>query len=323
MADYRIEKVAPENFSMLIPLMKDCFGMTVNIDYFKWKYLQNPAGNFIGFVAIENASNEVAAYYGVIPQKFWIMGKEQTIYQSCDTMTHSKHRRKGLFQQLALHCYNDIKLHHTFFIIGFGGGQSTPGFIKFGWKEIFKFRYYFKPKILCKINSIGKILTNNIAEVVDTTALQALLNDVDGEAKNFSSKNLAHLKWRITNPNHQYKVISFCKNNVPEGYTIYYIESQKVFLFDFYFKTKTAEKNLLKYLSKAVVENDLKGIVAFCQEDGKQSKILKTNFYCTNPFSQGPLCERVPFIIFANEKTMEDCKNAASWQVNAYDHDAL
>src|SRR4051812_15245250 len=105
MSDYSIRKLEPSEFHLLIPLMKDCFGLSVDIDYFRWKFLDNPAGSFIGFVA-ETDSGEVAAYYGVIPEQYVIKGVQRLIYQSCDTMTHSSHRRKGLFQKLATYCYD-------------------------------------------------------------------------------------------------------------------------------------------------------------------------------------------------------------------------
>ena len=62
MPKYNVRRIGSDDFDMLIPLMKDCFGMEVNIDYFEWKYVQNPAGSFIGFVAIEAESNEIGGY---------------------------------------------------------------------------------------------------------------------------------------------------------------------------------------------------------------------------------------------------------------------
>ena len=102
MHNYSIKKIEKDNFHLLIPLMKDSFGMDVNVDYFIWKYLKNPSGDFIGFVA-EDEFGEIGAYYGVIPEMFWVHGEKKTIFQSCDTMTHSNHRRRGLFKMLALH----------------------------------------------------------------------------------------------------------------------------------------------------------------------------------------------------------------------------
>ena len=108
MNNYNIRKLANNEFYLLIPLMKDCFGMDVNIEYFEWKFVKNPAGFVEGYIAVSD-EGEIAAYYGVIPEIYIINGKPTTIYQSCDTMTHSKHRRKGLFQKLALHCYECLK----------------------------------------------------------------------------------------------------------------------------------------------------------------------------------------------------------------------
>ncbi len=323
MSGYKIEKVSADNFSMLIPLMKDCFGMTVNIDYFKWKYLKNPAGNFIGFVAIEIATNEVAAYYGVIPQKFIFNGVEQIIYQSCDTMTHSKHRRKGLFQQLALVCYDNIKQHHNFFIIGFGGGQSTPGFLKFGWKQIFQFKYYFKPNLLCKLDGIFPISKNVFTEETSFDGLSDLIEKQNHTAEIYSNKNLAHFNWRIANPNQSYKIISVSHGEKKEGYIVYTQQENKLILFDFSFHNKQAKRRLMQYLSAVVVQKKLQGVIAFCQENGEQSKILKQHFYISNPFNKGPLHEKVPFIIFTDDARFDKYSDAKKWSVTSYDHDAL
>lgn len=63
MADYRFEKVDSSQFDSLIPLMRHCFGMEVNIEYFKWKFIDNPAGKFVGFAAIDEKTNETAAFF--------------------------------------------------------------------------------------------------------------------------------------------------------------------------------------------------------------------------------------------------------------------
>ena len=142
MEQYTIHRLEKDNFDCLIPLMQDCFGMEVDIHYFKWKYIDNPDGFVRGYFA-QSSSDEIAAYYGVIPQMISYFGKDKLIYQSCDTMTHSKHRRKGLFQLLAKHCYGELEKENNLFVIGFGGSESTPGFLKFGWKHLFNCKNYF------------------------------------------------------------------------------------------------------------------------------------------------------------------------------------
>ena len=323
MPDYRIKRIGAEDFSMLIPLMKDCFGMDVNIGYFHWKYIDNPAGHFIGFIAIEPITNEIGAYYGVIPQSLIINGKERIIYQSCDTMTHSKHRRLGLFKMLAQECFHYLKKENKFFIIGFGGAQSTPGFLKFGWKQLFNFRYYFKPRLFCNTAALRSFAKNCFKEEHDINAMASFFTKINQPAAIHSKRNTAHTRWRIKNPNYTYQLITYSQNNVIEGYVIYYIQQKKMILFDFIFTTKKSEKGLLWYLSKQVLKNNYQGIITFCQQKGVQAKLLQANQFIKNPFKKGPLSEQTAFIFFAGEEEMNAYADPACWEITGYDHDAL
>lgn len=323
MSKYRIEQIGADKFRLLIPLMKDCFGMDVNIGYFHWKYIDNPAGHFIGFIAIENETNEVGAYYGVVPQNFIIDGKKQTIYQSCDTMTHSEHRRLGLFKMLALECFRYLEENNKLFIIGFGGSQSTPGFLKFGWKHIFDFRYYFKPHLFCQAARMHSFSNENFKEVSDVSVLESFVSKPDQEKTIHSGRNVKHIGWRTNNPHFTYKIITFSQKEVIEGYVIFYVQKSKMILFDFRFSSNKAEKELLWYLSKEVIKFNYKGIIAYCQENGKYAKKLKRNAFVANPFKKGPLAERTPFIIFAPPDVIDKNSDASKWQMTSYDTDAL
>ena len=323
MSEYSVQRVDSESFHLLIPLMKDSFGMDVNIDYFRWKYLDNPAGQFIGFIAIENSTGEVGAYYGVIPELYSIDGEERIIYQSCDTMTHSGHRRRGLFQKLAVHCYDYIQNNRYFFIIGFGGGQSTPGFIKFGWKVAFNFRYYFKPYLLCRLSGVRKYAPKLFCEDEKTENLAPLLQTLIPKDVVKSIRTVEHLKWRIKNPHYRYKVVSYKTKGILSGYVIYYVHQGKLFLFDFVFRSADSRKALLWYLSDIVSRNRYKGIIAFCAEQGAAAAELKQSFFISNPFGRGPLHELTPFIFYTDKMKMAKFYSPRQWDISSYDHDAL
>jgi hypothetical protein len=323
MPEYNIQRIGAENFNVLIPLMKDCFGMDVNIDYFRWKYLENPAGNFIGFIAVEKSTGEIGAYYGVIPQCFYIDGTERIIYQSCDTMTHSRHRRRGLFQKLALHCYDYIRTNHFFFIIGFGGGQSTPGFLKFGWKSVFNFRYYFKPNFFCRFHLPNGYPDSAFCHNEALENIEGLINEGTADQIIHAKRTLSHLKWRIANPLYRYQVVSFTNKGKVSGYVIYYLHQNKLFLFDFVLTDKKSRHALLWYLSDIVKKNRYKGIVAFCQEKGLQSRQLMKSFFITNPIKRGPLHEVTPFIFFSDASSLTKYSSAESWCITSFDHDSL
>ena len=321
--DYELKRIGSDDFSVLIPLMEDCFGMDVVIDYFRWKYTQNPAGSFIGFIAADKATGQVGGYYGVIPQIFELDGKVTKVFQSCDTMTHSKHRRRGLFRKLAMRCYQELRDEENLFVIGFGGGQSTPGFLKFGWQRIFDFRYYFKPAILCRFSKGSK---SAIEDVNVSTAQKAIEDGLDitkkkASAKAKSVRTSEQINWRLSNPYHKYLALRVTNDDV--SYMIFYLDKDKLVVFDVFIDNPVSGKKMMNFLSQEVLQNNFKGIISFCQEDGRDSEVLKKLGFISNPFSFGPLNERVPFIQFSDKNRMEEYLSPNDWCVTTYDHDSL
>lgn len=320
---YDVRRIGADDFALLIPLMNDCFGMDADIDYFRWKYIENPAGSFIGFIAVDTFTGVVGAYYGVIPQVFELNGVETTVYQSCDTMTHSMHRRRGLFQKLALRCYQELEAESKLFIIGFGGGQSTPGFLKFGWKRIFDFRYYFKPALFCKFSKGSDSLRQ---EVKVSTALTALDEGLDISRPHLKAKakgirKQEQIRWRLQNPNHKYLALRL--KNDSQSFIIFYVDNDKLVVFDIQVHEPSSGKKMIAFLSSEVAKKGFKGIISFCQEDGMDANTLKQLGFISNPFNRGPLCERVPFILYSSESRMAEYMSPDDWCVTTYDHDAL
>jgi hypothetical protein len=77
------------NFARYRDIMQACFGRRPDDEYFRWKYLQNPAGPLVAFEAVYEG--EIAAFYGVIPWCFTVRGQHVPFYQSMDTMTHPRY----------------------------------------------------------------------------------------------------------------------------------------------------------------------------------------------------------------------------------------
>ncbi|MFM2223853.1 MAG: hypothetical protein RJA07_55 [Bacteroidota bacterium] len=322
MSDYTIRKLQTNEFKLLIPLMKNCFGMDVNIDYFEWKFKKNPVGFVEGFIAIAE-DNEVAAYYGVIPELYLINGEQKTIYQSCDTMTHSNHRRKGLFQKLATLCYDSLRNENKLFIIGFGGGQSTPGFLKFGWQKIFDVRNYFYPYIFTIFRPLSDI--KNIVEITNSMDIEKLILNSNASLPIHSIKGIDQFNWRLSNPFYNYKIIAL-KNNDGfnyDSYLVYYTSGDKIILFDFFFSNQNSANLLIGYIKNLLAEKKLKGIICFCQENSAYSKTLNSIGFISNPFNKGPLSEKTPFIFYSTDEKMNNSNHSKLWGINSFDHDAM
>lgn len=322
MSDYTIKQLDSSQFDVLVPLMKNCFGMDVSLDYFRWKYIDNPAGSFIGFAAVETDTGEIAASFSLIPEKYIIEGKETIIYQACDAMTHSNHRRKGLFQKLVTSSQEYLENNNRLFIITLATGSApTRGFLKIGWKRVFNFRYLFVPKILCYFSFLSNS-ANEGETVSDLQVLKPLIGK-ENSAEIYSFRDAEQLRWRYGNPLHSYNVLAFSNDSDVEGYVCYYIEDKKIFLFDFVFTTKESQRSLLGNLKRQVIREDLKGIVALCQENSPLIKMLKQSGFLINPFKRGPLKDTPPFLFYSDEKTISKFNDPNCWSIKSYDHDAL
>ncbi|HEY5917995.1 MAG TPA: GNAT family N-acetyltransferase [Chryseolinea sp.] len=132
--EYRIEKLSAENIRHLIPLYKEVFHEKVSHKFLLKKYDTRSVGpEYIGFIAYSH--NDIAvAFYGVIPCFFQLNGKKVVAAQSADTMTHPDHRKKGLFQNLALKTYALAAEQGIKFVFGFPNQDSFPGFMKLNWQ---------------------------------------------------------------------------------------------------------------------------------------------------------------------------------------------
>ena len=327
MTDYKIEKLQPEEFNLLIPLMKDCFGMDVNIDYFRWKYLQNPVGELIAFVA-KAENDQLVAFEGLIPEKYSLFGETKIVYQSVDTMTHSQHRRKGLFQKVAFAGYEYLKQHSNLFVLGFGGKQSAPALYKFGWKSLFDVQFYFKTYQQIYLQNIFKPDSGNQYIIKPADDLNEIIPIIQlSHSKKKISKfiNFELLKWKLSNPRFNYQTFGIYCDNKLKGYVIFYIQNNKIMLFDANFADEagSCEFFLFKWLDKKVLTNKYNGIVTFSQSNIPFSKILKRKGFIVNNLGIGPLKQKLPFMVYTENDTFEEINNPNFWAVKPIYHDSF
>lgn len=319
MAEYKIEKLSKKDFSLLIPLMKDCFGSDVDLNYFNWKYLDNPSGEFVGFVALSE-NGEVAAFYGVIPHLFIVEGEKAIFFQACDAMTHPDHRQKGLFNKLVSHCCDYLENENKLFVIAFGGSTSSNSFLRMGWSKIFNMRYYFIPKTFNFLTSTSE--DNQIEFLENYELIEEAISSSNKSESIHSFKSLEIFNWRLSNPKFDYKVISSKVLNY-DSFISYYINNNKIIIFDFFIKNRKSGKKLFGHLKALLKASNCQGIIAYCQENSSFSKDLFSYGFISNPFKKGPLSYKPPFVFYSSKENMSKYKNKSNWLMSAFDHDAM
>lgn len=135
MSEFIFERVTPDHYHLLTDLYLDAFNLRLDISAIQKRFDTTKLGcEHIGFIAIHSKNRIASGYYGVFPMKAICEHNIMQIAQSGDTMTHSSHRRKGLFVQLAKYTYAECEKKGIKIIIGQPNEKSYNGFIKnLGW----------------------------------------------------------------------------------------------------------------------------------------------------------------------------------------------
>ena len=180
--DYRIERLSRDKIEDLAKLHEAVYAAAPANNYYDLKYdTAYTKVEYAGFIAY-HPCGEPIAYYGVIPC-FIEWNKEIILAaQSADTMTHPKHRFKGMFMQLANKTFELCRQLNIKLIFGFPNQNSYHGFIKLGWKKTESLECFIIPVDSLPLHSISsKIGILKIPyEHYKKQVLKKILLDVNG-----------------------------------------------------------------------------------------------------------------------------------------------
>ena len=137
-SEYLLEAFDASHYSKFNVLYQDAFGKTMSAPEFKRRFDTGSAGfEFVGFIAILRNTGEAVGFYGVFPLKIKVGQTVLPAAVSGDTMTHTAHRKKGLFGRLATMTYEKCKELGIVLIYGFPNHQSYHGLVHtLGWHHV-------------------------------------------------------------------------------------------------------------------------------------------------------------------------------------------
>lgn len=318
--EYSIRQLTKEDLHLLPPLMKACFDMDVDENYFKWKFYDNPAGEVIGFCAFHNETNELAAFYSVNPIIYYFENRENLFYRTGDSMTNPKHRRKGLWKKLMLQCNLELTQEGKLPSVSVGGSETARGRLENGWKKAFEMRDYFIPSSLSFL--YRSYSTKNIEKIDDISKINHLLS-VKYFNKIHAKKTEETYKWRTSNPRFTYHTIAYKTENKYSAFLSFYFEDDKIYIFDFYYKNRKQFRKLLSYIFVTNRDKDFKAIIMlYVKTKSLYSKKLVRAGFLYNPFSFGPLSGKKPYVVYTKEEVFEKYLDKSKWIIAAFDHDA-
>jgi hypothetical protein len=143
----------PADVDGILRLRRATFGeadpVRLRPEVWRWQFVDNPAG--AGWVRLADHDGAVVGQYAAIPTRFRVRAgatpATRVFAMSCDTMTHPRYQRQGMFVTLAQDLYRDVaEAHGVTTVWGFPNDASRPGFVgKLGWFDVHLFPTLVKP----------------------------------------------------------------------------------------------------------------------------------------------------------------------------------
>lgn len=188
----------------VLDLFKTSFGKGISLDFWKWRYANNPFTDN-KMINMMWDGEILAGHYAVSPVDLIIDGEVVKSALSMTTMTHPEYGGKGIFTDLAKDLYEHI--HQTYNIEavwGFPNLNSHYGFnTKLKWTDIGTV-----PTLRLKRKSFNAISPSSYSvQEVFNDQHQTLIDEyAKGKVK--VNKTVQYLNWRYYhNPTNQYYIL--------------------------------------------------------------------------------------------------------------------
>lgn len=194
----------PGDEKLILELFNTAFGKKLDLNLWKWRYLNNPYGE--GIIRLMFDHDKLVGHYAVTPVPLMIKGKTQKAALSMTTMTHPSYEGRGIFTQLASETYKYSKHNGIKVIFGFPNETSHHGFIKkldwysFGHISGWTFTGTANDRVELKKYKIHEI--NNADKRIDN-----LWTQIREQSKIMIPRTAEYINWRYLNkPGNEYMI---------------------------------------------------------------------------------------------------------------------
>ena len=218
-AELSYRQYQPGDERDILELFEKSFGRKLSIDYWRWRFAENPAGPAVIYLAW--AGNVLAAHYAVSLVTLHVGGHDVTTALSGTTMTHPDYRGLGLFPVLARLTYQEMARREMALVWGFPNANSHRGFIQdLDWKDICEI-----PTMRVTIS--GRVMTDpspGVSEItdIDSARFDRLWQAVSARESVLVKRDAQYLKWRFSaNPSEKYRVVACMEGDSLRGYAIF------------------------------------------------------------------------------------------------------
>jgi hypothetical protein len=132
---YQVRPARSADFPILVDVFNRVFRKDKDLRTLKWKYLENPHGKSVVWVA-ESAEKEIVGSLAFVPHRMLYQGKEYLTFLASDGMVFPDWQRHGIFIRLLNIMFDESWSREAPFVIAFSGRRSVKGLIRTDWDEV-------------------------------------------------------------------------------------------------------------------------------------------------------------------------------------------
>lgn len=263
----------------IMTLFKDSFGRELSPEFWKWRYLDHPHGGPL--VMLAWSGDDLVAHYGASQAPFWVDGEIVPAALSMSTMTHPKHRGRGLVEAVGEALYENLCQ------AGYAAAWGFPNPMinatrqrKLGWKPV------------CDVATLSVTLTSvrhsdpeSLPPVEKVTAVDMRFEQLNLQlAKSAGLQSLKDektLKWRVdANP-----INTYTRYVINDGLGISAYAITKTY--------GTAETDLVDL--RSIDERHSMALLQSVSSDAQSAGIERLNTWCLNASGLRLALERFGF----------------------------
>lgn len=300
---YDLIKVDKTNFHLVINFIRDVLNGSLSEECLRWKYLENPTADFIGYAAYDHFTKQIVGFVSLIPQPAF--GTEpKIIYQSGDEFINEQHAKKGVYRRLIKQCFREmISLSPNSFAYVIGSSQSVVSYTRSGWVYCGELKEFARPAFLSKFNKTKFIRS----EFSIATASQAISTsfqrkvEVDSE-KTAIQRGVDHDTWILSNPNKKFLVLKIKGDEL--SYVVFFIEKTHIMICDMFLPSAENGRKMMAFLDSEVSKKGFDSMKSYAQPDSKLANQLKAFGFYHNPLNFGPWNATIPIMWYRGEQEL-------------------
>jgi len=227
-------------------VFKLSFNQDFDVEYWKWRFLNNPNDDKV-FISYIEEGDDLAAYYAVSPCELRIKDETHKIALSNMTMTHPDYRGKGYFTMLANALYEQLKINGYLGVYGFANANSHYGFRKhLNWQDLAMLNIF---KVKPETFRGSRLNMENIEFSVhdfEPAHLDGIENMSVSDAAVMVNRNRDNYIWRLGDiPTQNYQTLIIKKNNKIAARVFFKFYGEEIDIIEFLYSKENKEDLLL------------------------------------------------------------------------------